>query len=106
MDGDPRPGRLGELVVHVVGLVQEQLQHQAVVRPGQGHFPHSNLDRRAQLGDSVSTGSSQYFWAQARVEREAVPILWMREGIPVPGASLSVSLSEVWSELSPGVRAV
>ena len=52
MDGDPRPRRLGELVVHIVGLVQEQLQHQAVVRPGEGNFPHTNLHRRDQLGDT------------------------------------------------------
>ena len=49
MNGDPRPGRLGELVVHVVGLVQEELQHQAVVRPGECDFPHTNLDRSSQL---------------------------------------------------------
>ena len=44
MNCDPSPGRLGELVVHVVGLVQEELQHQPVVRTGQCHFPHTNLD--------------------------------------------------------------
>ena len=81
MNGDPRPGRLGELVVHVVGLVQEELQHQPVVRTGQCHFPHTNLDRRSQLG---VLSVSQYFWAQAGVESEAVSILGMREGIPVP----------------------
>ena len=49
MNGDPGPGRLGELVVHVVGLVQEQLQHQAVVRPGQCHGSHTNLERKNDL---------------------------------------------------------
>ena len=49
MNGDPGPGRLGELVVHVVGLVQEQLQHQAVVRPGQCDGPHPNLETNSQL---------------------------------------------------------
>ena len=66
MYGDPGPRGLGELVVHVVGLVQEQLQHQPVVRPGQGDFPHG------------------HFGAQARVESEAVSVLWVSEGVPVP----------------------
>ena len=66
MDSDPGPGRLGELVVHVVGLVQEQLQHQTVVGPGEGHLSHRH--RRAQPG----------------VEGVAVAVLGMREGVPVP----------------------
>ena len=83
--GDPGPCRLGELVVHVVGLVQEQLQHQAVVRPGQSHFPHGNLERDdSQLVLVGLAETSVYFGAEARVESEAVSILRVREGVPVP----------------------
>ena len=65
-----------------------------------------------QPGDQQSVSSSQsletsrYLRAEVRVEGEAVPILWMREGIPVPGARRSVSWSEVWRDGSPGVCAV
>ena len=84
MYGDPRPRGLGELVVHVVGLVQEQLQHQPVVRPGQCDFPHGHLERETVSQGDSTVYSLQYFGAQARVESEAVSVLWMSEGVPVP----------------------
>ena len=40
MNVDPGAGRLAELVVHVVGLVQEQLQRETIVRPRHRHLPH------------------------------------------------------------------
>ena len=67
MDIHPSPRHLGQLVVHVVGLVQEQLQHQPVVRPGQSDFPHGHLERetvsqqilRATLQSTVLRGSGE-----------------------------------------------
>ena len=40
MNVDPGASRLAELVVHVVGLVQEQLQGETIVRPGHRDLPH------------------------------------------------------------------
>ena len=69
MNGDPGPGRLGQLVVHVVLLVQEQLHHQAVLGPGECHLPHRHCG------------------AQPGVEGEAVAVLGVRKGVPVPEQS-------------------
>ena len=38
MDGDPHSSFLGHQVVHVVGLIQEQLQHQSLVGACLGHL--------------------------------------------------------------------
>ena len=40
MDIHPGPRHLGQLVVHVVGLVQEQLQHKAMFRPRHCYLSH------------------------------------------------------------------
>ena len=43
MNVDPRPGCLGEFVLHVVGLVQVELQVQAVVRASHCHRLHLHM---------------------------------------------------------------
>ena len=43
MDGDPCPSLPAELVVHVVLLIQEHLQDEAVGRTGHRHLAHLAL---------------------------------------------------------------
>ena len=45
MDVNPGPSHPAELVVHVVFLVQEELQHQAMVRTCHCHLPYLEMRR-------------------------------------------------------------
>ena len=53
MDVNPGPSHPAELVVHVVFLVQEELQHQAMVRTCHCHLPHLQM-RQYFISELVS----------------------------------------------------
>ena len=59
MNVDPRPGGLGELVLHVVGLVQVELQVQPVVRASHCHRLHLHMHETHESQNNVSISTQK-----------------------------------------------